>query len=51
MEHQHTHEIKVDLNPQDLKPLFKIETHRHVLALMMDWAIIAFTIYALFAIF
>jgi fatty acid desaturase len=45
MENHHTHDIKVDIDPQSLKPLFKIETHRHVLALIMDWAIIALAIY------
>ena len=38
-------DLGLQLNPAELKPLFKTQTHRHVLALTADWAIILATIY------
>ena len=41
-------ELKIKINPKELKPYFITKPHLHVLAMLYDWAVIFATIYIYF---
>lgn len=45
MAHHTAADLNLQPDPKQLKPLFRKKTHKHVGALLFDWAVIAATIY------
>ncbi|MCB0707041.1 MAG: fatty acid desaturase family protein [Saprospiraceae bacterium] len=44
MAHHHAPDLKVNVDPKLLKPLFKTQAHRHLFALVFDWVLMLATI-------